>query len=195
MTNQLFFNFDDLKPGDEGEDTISLHVTNDSWACMDMNITQDVDVDCTDSEVTDDPNCLNPDNGELDEDLNFVFWTDDGNNVLETDENVFASGSASTVLNSKLILADSTANHIGGNIGDPLTASDTFHIGKAWCFGTLTQTPVTAGQGEDPTVNPGVTCDGSLMDNAAQTDKLMADITFRAEQHRNNLNFQCNPAD
>src|SRR3989344_5061697 len=30
-----FFNFRDLKPGDWGEDTISLHVNNnDSWLCV-----------------------------------------------------------------------------------------------------------------------------------------------------------------
>src|SRR3989344_7681832 len=33
----LFFNFDDLKPGDWGEDTISLHVDdNDSWLFADV---------------------------------------------------------------------------------------------------------------------------------------------------------------
>ena len=32
-----FFNFPDVKPGDSGEDTISLHVsTNDAYACLDL---------------------------------------------------------------------------------------------------------------------------------------------------------------
>ena len=36
-SNDLFFNFTDLKPGDEGEDTISIHVDdNDAWTCMEM---------------------------------------------------------------------------------------------------------------------------------------------------------------
>src|SRR3989344_4449633 len=34
LTSQLFFSFDDLKPGDYGEDTISMHVQNNAWACM-----------------------------------------------------------------------------------------------------------------------------------------------------------------
>src|SRR3989344_3164414 len=35
LTGQLFFDFHDLKPGDYGEDTISIHVDdNDAWACM-----------------------------------------------------------------------------------------------------------------------------------------------------------------
>ncbi|HYF13099.1 MAG TPA: TasA family protein, partial [Candidatus Paceibacterota bacterium] len=33
LTNQLFFSFADLKPGDIGEDTISIHAgSNDAWA-------------------------------------------------------------------------------------------------------------------------------------------------------------------
>src|SRR3989338_606240 len=40
----LFFNFNDLKPGDEGEDTISIHVdNNDAWACMAFDVTSDQD--------------------------------------------------------------------------------------------------------------------------------------------------------
>ena len=33
LTDQLFFDFEDLKPGDYGEDTISLHAENDAWVC------------------------------------------------------------------------------------------------------------------------------------------------------------------
>src|SRR5437762_1858903 len=40
LPGKLFFNFLDLKPGDVGEDTISLHVNNNNaWACMAINIT------------------------------------------------------------------------------------------------------------------------------------------------------------
>ena len=35
LIDQLFFNFSDLKPGDWGEDTVSIHVdNNDAWACV-----------------------------------------------------------------------------------------------------------------------------------------------------------------
>ena len=35
LAGKLFFNFTDVKPGDIGEDTISLHVnTNNAYACM-----------------------------------------------------------------------------------------------------------------------------------------------------------------
>ena len=40
LAGKLFFNFTDLKPGDVGEDTISLHVNNNNaWACMNVSLT------------------------------------------------------------------------------------------------------------------------------------------------------------
>src|SRR3989344_1588545 len=99
----LFFNFIDLKPGDIGEDTISLHVTNTpAWACVDVNITKNDDMDCTEPELTDDPTCAVDAglfDGELAQNLNFIFWNDDGDNVLENGENILTGGPASNVLN------------------------------------------------------------------------------------------------
>src|SRR3989344_7043000 len=46
-----FFNFSDLKPGDYGEDTISIHVNNnESWMCADVALTSNDDNDCTEPE-------------------------------------------------------------------------------------------------------------------------------------------------
>lgn len=78
-----FFNFTDLKPGDRGEDTISLHVyTNDAWGKLVVTPTSDLDVDCTEPEKeSSDPEC-NPSgvlgDGELQEALNFHVWLDQG---------------------------------------------------------------------------------------------------------------------
>lgn len=197
LTSQdLFFNFNDLKPGDEGEDTISVHVDdNDAWACMDMTLTRDDDVDCTEPEKLDDPSCNDPDgdlfDGELGGLLNFIFWTDDGDNVFETDEPVIASGSAKSVLDSNIVLADSATNNVGGNDGEPLEGGKTYNIGKAWCFGTLTPDPVLADTGVSPIVDSGVNCDGASINNASQTDSVMADISFRAVQSRHNPTFFC----
>lgn len=195
LTNQVFFAFRDLKPGDEGEDTISLHVTNDSWACMDLLVNNSADNGCGGSEVDDDPTCVNPpDQGELDDELNFMFWGDDGDNVLEEGEVPFLTGPASDVLNkAKITLADSHTNNLGIGTSGPMLASHHYFIGKAWCFGKLTEHPVAAGQGVSPAVDPGVLCDGSLVNNASQTDSLTGDISFRAEQARNNSGFLCNP--
>lgn len=195
LDHQLFFNFDDLKPGDEGEDTISLHVTNDSWACADLLVNNNADNGCGGSEVANDPHCADQgDPGELGNELNFMFWGDDGDNVLEDNERPFLSGPASTVLNkTNITLADSHTNNLGIGSSGPMNASNTYFIGKAWCFGKLTVNPVHAGQGISPAVDPGVLCDGKLVNNASQTDSLSGDISFRAEQARNNSGFLCNP--
>lgn len=192
LTDQLFFSFTDLKPGDVGEDTVSLHVTNNSWMCVDMKLTANDDVTCTPTELVDDPDCTasEPGTGELAQNLNFMFWSDDGDNVLEIGERVMTTGDASTVLNGvRLPLADKNGNNLTG-VSGPLLSTQTYFIGKAWCFGNMTADPVAPGA-NSPTVNPGVTCDGSLVQNGPQTDMMKADVSFYAEQARNNPDFVC----
>ncbi|MBU1102160.1 M73 family metallopeptidase [Patescibacteria group bacterium] len=196
LTNELFFNFSDLKPGDLGEDTVSLHVnSNDAWLCATIDITANNDVTCTEPERGDDPNCdaSGSFNGELARDLNFIFWADDGDNVLENNEEVIVQGPASQVLNGvTYALADSGHTNVWTRqSADPMDANDTKYIGKAWCFGTLTRGDVAQDQGSNPTINPGVTCNGASVNNAAQSDNLMGNITFYAEQARNNPGFVC----
>jgi predicted ribosomally synthesized peptide with SipW-like signal peptide len=184
----LFFNFTDLKPDDEGEDTISLHVENDAYACMTITKTADDDVTCTEPENSDDPNCEDPGEGlgELGGLLNFAFWNDDGDNVLETHETVFKEGTATTLFDGAIwTLADSLSNI--WNVTGPMLADQTYYVGKAWCFGDLTLNPVPSGEGENPTVDSGVLCDGATLDNASQTDMLLADIEFTAVQARHNV--------
>ena len=48
----LFFNFRDLKPGDWGEDTISLHVDNNpAWVCAEVTLTSDEENKITEPEM------------------------------------------------------------------------------------------------------------------------------------------------
>lgn len=198
LTGHLFFNFRDLKPGDLGEDTISLHVNNnDAWLCAAARVTDNSDQTCTEPELEDDLDCTNPGlgTGELADNINFAFWADDGDNVYETGENIFLQGPIDNV-NGKIALADSLTN-VWGPAGALPGGSDRY-IGKAWCFGNLT--PVGVNQdnsGKTGTNGPlargtGVTCSGaSDANNAAQTDRAMGDIQFYAEQSRNNNSFTC----
>lgn len=205
LANHHFFDFDDLKPSDWGEDTISLHVdTNDAWACYSVTLTADDDGTCTSPELVDDPTCVvnNPDqfDGELGSLVNFAFWLDDGDNVFENDEQVFADGPASAVLPSlQGALADSSGGLLGLG-GQPMDTNETYYIGKAWCFGTMTEQPITQDddgfQGAEGFNGPdvrgsGFTCDGDQINNAAQTDRLTADISFSAVQARNNSGYIC----
>lgn len=81
----MFFNLDDIKPGDEGENTISLHVfTNDAWGQFVISNVVDLDNDCTEPETeSSDPECSItptpiPGVGELASSLSFHAWIDQG---------------------------------------------------------------------------------------------------------------------
>jgi hypothetical protein len=193
-----FFDFTDLKPGDNGEDTISIHLSsNPAWMCVDLDITANADVDCTEPENEAEAQaCLadagvSLENGDLAKDLNFAFWWDDGDNVYEDDEVILTQGPATAVLGGVTwVLADSVT---GDKLPmDPTSEGEPHYIGKAWCYGELTMTPVADGSGGPTGPNgPGYTCDGSLVGNEGQTDLLTGDITFRAVQARHNERFIC----
>ena len=191
LTVERFFNFTDLKPGDWGEDTISLHVnSNPAYVCANIQITDNSDNGITEPEAeagdTGEP-------GDLAGQLNFIFWKDDGDNVLEQDEDVLTQGPASDVLNgTTYALADSENNLL--DEGPGLEANKDYYIGKAWCFGTLGTNPATPGNG-DPTQQSGVTCNGAGVGNISQTDRLMGDISFYAVQTRHNEGFVCSSVD
>lgn len=187
LTGEPFWNFDDVKPGDEGRDVFSLHVgTNDGWACMVIEKVENDDNTCTEPEsdpLVPDLQCNAPSLvdlnnsplGELGNYLNLFLWRDlNGNGIYEpVGETSLSSGLFGNGVS--LAIHDSTT----GN--GALVASTTEYIGAAWCAGVQT-------------VNPGtgvITCDGSTMGNEAQTDSLIADLTFYAEQQRNNLDFKC----
>ncbi len=193
---QKFWNFNDVKPGDEGENTISLHVdSNDAYACVDVDITKNDDVTCTDPEnEAEGVGICNTDgapnfDGELAQNLTFFAWSDwgvtpgfgddevgEGDNIWQANEpKLFSntSGPASDVLAGKTYtLADSVTGPLAGNT--------TSYIGLAWCAGTI-----------DASVPGTLTCNGATMVNDAQTDSLEANVAFRVVQARNNANFTC----
>ncbi len=194
LDGQLFFNFSDLKPGDVGEDTISLHVdNNDAWACMNVNITATPENDITEPESEVDDQGVE---GELQDELYFAFWADDGDNVYEVGEEIFAEGTAADLFDGvNMVLADSTDN-VWGQEGPLQGGGDTepyvYYVGKVWCYGNLTETPVAQGDDTSPLVRgTGFACDGAPVTNVSQTDGITADVTFYAEQSRNNPNFKC----
>lgn len=171
---QTFFNFSDLKPGDYGENTISLHVDdNNAYGCAYISIDDDEN-GLTDPEIKAGDN--SPVLGELSSDINFFAWDDtNGDNIWEDGESpLFADpffGPASDVFPNGVF---------------PLGALDTentAYIGLQWCFGNM----------EIDLPNNDIIChpDGQDMDNQAQTDKLKADILFYVEQARHNDDFVC----
>ena len=74
-----FFNYEDLKPGDYGENTISLHVySNDAWGRFVVDVTEDIENGCTEPEIGAEPLCTDEVDGELRETLLFTAWLDEG---------------------------------------------------------------------------------------------------------------------
>ncbi|MFZ2521882.1 MAG: SipW-dependent-type signal peptide-containing protein [Minisyncoccia bacterium] len=195
LTVEKFFDFIDLKPGDMGEDTISLHVdNNDSYLCADITLTSNNENTLVEPEMEDGD--VSSTTGELAQQVNFLWWPDDGDNVLEVGETVLPGGplgAAGVGATTTVTLADSVFN-IWTGVGGPVPGASTRYIGKAWCFGAITPAPLAQDNAttSGPLVRgPGLTCDGSQADNTAQTDSLTADIAFRAVQSRNNGDFQC----
>lgn len=191
LTNQLFFNFLDLKPGDRGEDTISLHVNNnDAWACMNINLTATLENGQTEPEAKQDPTA-GANEGELQNELYFAFWADDGDNVYEEGEVIFKEGLASEIFDGQSwTLSDSQENVWLEDGTAPLTGEETYFIAKYWCYGELTPTPVPAGD-KNPLEDTGFTCNGQPVTNVSQTDGIEADVSFYAVQSRNNSGFTC----
>lgn len=186
---KFFFNFVDLKPGDIGEDTISLIVdNNNAYACMALDVTATPENNRNEAEIDVPDNT--PADGELQDFLRFTFWNDDGDNVFEVGETPLPG------------LTDTPASSLNGQwqaVGNgALTGATTYYVGKAWCFGAMvpngtpnnaSTNPVVRGttgftcSGADPVVGPG--------HNIAQTDGVAMDVAFYAVQARNNGQFSC----
>lgn len=196
LLGKYFFKFADLKPGDVGEDTISLHVENNpAWACMDLTVTATPENNPQTTPESKVDTTVGDNEGELQNELNFVFWKDDGDNVLEKDEerSVFWQDSIQGISDSAVLaLADSQGGVLEN--GAPLLPGETYFIGKAWCQGILGLDPLPQDNYSGPLdQGTGITCDGSQIGNASQTDGVVADVQFSVEQSRHNDGFLCNP--
>lgn len=186
-TNQ-FFNISDLKPGDQGENTISLHVdNNDAYACADVRITSNAENSVLQPEIAvgDSTTTVGNFDGELAQNVNFFAWADNG--VTSTDgqigkgDNVWQVGEPALFTNGVGPASDVLGgkSYMLAGPGNALPSGSTSYIGLAWCAGSMTA------------VNGVITCNGAAMGNITQTDSMTADVTFRVEQARNNPNFTC----
>ena len=172
-----FFNFTDIKPGDQGENTVSLHVdNNDAYSCLMIHNVKNNENDLTQPEKDASDTSNDPNGGELDKYLHFFAWADDGDNIWEAGEQPLFDpqiGSGKDLLAGKVYPLNTGT--------DPLLAGTTRYIGLSWCVGTMTVDPS----------DHSIKCEGDSVGNDAQTDSFTADLTFYVEQARNNNNFVC----
>lgn len=201
LLGEKFFYFQDLKPGDWGENTISLHVLdNDAWGRIRLNDVVDDDNTCNDPESEEELDCLPGHDGELDNYLRALVWLDqgqtpgfqgendprEGDNIwqreheplIEKDITDDFSYDLDQILSQAYVAAfngganPDTLNLAGLYADGRMRGSITYYLGVGWCFG-------------DYNLGTGF-CDGSSVGNDAQTDLLAGDLIFEVVQHRNN---------
>ena len=195
--SDTFFALSDIKPGDTGENTISLHVfNNDAWGRLVIENVQNLENGCTEPEDDVDGNCGNPGSGEGELQSNIVFsiWLDQGVTPGFQDQdqgqgdNVFQEG-------DELVLVTSGPLDEGG---------ETLNIWEGLAAAYVANSCAGSGKLDDiATTCPGLGPDGQVIGsftyyfgldwelpedvgNEVQSDSLSADMTFEAEQYRNN---------
>lgn len=203
---QKFFNFTDLKPGDHGEDTISLHVyDNDAWGRFVMTNTVDSESGCTEPELKAEPNCTPNGTGQLGTALDLNVWLDqgaipgfqnttttpdadptEGDNIHQENEPmVNITGTTSTP-------PDAVTYDLWGALANAYSASDCLdtstyaidgHDGYGKCQGLAKDGRMVG----DTNYNFGVEWNlPASTGNEVQSDQLESDFSFDVVQHRNN---------
>ena len=209
-----FFYFTDLKPGDSGEDTISLHVyENDAWGQFIIDGIIDQDNTCTGPEIKVEDEtgtiCVDPNgDGEIDNYLTFTGWLDQGTTPgfqcgepglvdpcidPEEGDNIYQPEEGPYFWDHELI----------SNLG-PFELSEVFGAAyEVYCVDAAGVPLYDPSGDNDYGYCHGFADDGRMVksttyyfglewdfpletDNDAQTDEYTADMTFEVEQHRNN---------
>jgi len=177
---ERFFNFRDIKPGDFGEGTVSLHLKNqDAWACMIVKPKMNDDRRSSEPELQLDEkdNRRNKWDGELAQNLDFRIWADickkdgakTGDNVFQPNCDQLLYEGTAPLDDLKISLADWKNGNVFTDNKQPLKKNKEYFIGMDWQF------PASVG-------------------NEAQTDTYQVDIEFEAVQKNGNEKFECFPA-
>jgi predicted ribosomally synthesized peptide with SipW-like signal peptide/uncharacterized repeat protein (TIGR01451 family) len=158
LTDEKFFDWDDVKPGDHGEATISIHVfDNDAWLWLHLADVHNDDNGLTEPEMnhpTDGDLTGGPGEGELAENMWVMIWCDDGDNIWEDGEEIWHEGWMSEIIGLY------ECCWLGPFY---VEACEDYYIGWSWRI-------------------------PSFVGNVIQSDSLDFDLEFRADQHRNNPN-------
>ncbi|TSC68581.1 MAG: hypothetical protein G01um101456_576 [Parcubacteria group bacterium Gr01-1014_56] len=172
-----YFNFDDIKPGDWGENTISLHAKKAPiWVCLTFFnlLNGENGVNEPESHVDNTPAV-----GELTGVMEFFAWRDDGDNIFEIGEKpIFGTTTqaANLVLNGKTYPIADYKN------GPAIPKDSIKYFGVYWCAGNLVVNVATAT----------ITCNGSGVGNVAQTDTMKVDVKLTAVSAYDEPKFMCN---
>ncbi len=173
--DEKFFDFDDIKPGHEGTNVISVHVyENDAWMCLVIDNKVDNGNGLIEPEIEAGDTSDGPGEGELSENITLFVWRDNnGDGVYQPGTETEIDRGSFSELNNLSVYDSGTE--------DLLPACETKYVGIAWCAGTIN---VNENTGD-------ITCNAAGMGNDCQSDSLSTDITFYAEQYISNPDFIC----
>lgn len=170
-----FFNFTDIKPGDTGEHTISIHVEeNPAYVCLDFTNLVDAENGVNEPESWVD---VTP-GGDLSRAIEFFAWRDDGDNVFEVGERPLFGTSSQAAIN---VLNNTTYPLADAATDEVFEEGETYYVGVSWCAGDLTVDLNTAA----------VSCDPLAMGNSYQTDGLSVDVSLRAVEATSFTDYRC----
>ena len=199
LTNEKFFFFDDVKPGDRGENTISLHVyDNDAWGKLVISAVQDLENTCEEPEEdVEGALCTTPD-GELRENLSFWVWVDQGN----VDGFQCSTAGSGTPGVAKCALDPLEGDNVWQDTNEPLiiTPGDIDALGETWNIweGLQAAWVFNGSQNTDGIVQDGRMVGSityyfgvgwdlpSSVGNEVQSDSFSGDMTINVTQYRNN---------
>lgn len=200
-----FFHFSDIRFGDKGEDTISLHVyDNDSWGRLVVDEVADKENTCTEPEYDDEEDCDDDKYGELRKNTKFTFWLDMGE----------VPGFQNTHRNEDEPFYDKTEGDNIWNKGEPIIFEDkmidmdgeVIDFRDSLVESYLDDCSNTEVDGDnDHNICHGLAEDGRLVretvyyfgmswelpekkSNEIQSDEFSFDMTLEVEQHRHNNN-------
>jgi len=122
------FNLQDVKPGDSGEMTVSLHICdNPAWVEMSGTLLSDDENSVTEPEAGDDPNNTTPQpnaeisgDGELAESMNVTVWYD------EDCDNVYEPTGTGEQQELEVALVSDVSGSMSQEIGDLQSAAKDF---------------------------------------------------------------------
>ena len=181
--NRAIFSVTDMKPGDDGEETISLHVDNDACGFVKFDLTSDSDNSCTEPEAVEEgAGCpLNTPEGVLNENVVWNIWSDMGNIPGWQCSDGEGNPIQPCVGFSEADPAEGD-NLLNGTYDRPLI-SGTLTGDKEYAFGEMPASSVLY-YGFAWSLPGTVT-------NIAQSDSFVADMILRAEQKRNQYPQGC----
>ena len=170
LNSERFFDFTDIKPGDNGRNGISLHVyDNPAYACLIAHDGEDDENTVFETEGDDDDTA-----GELQDYITVFTWVDE-------DQDGLYDPSDEAALDTTTLGELGSIAALDSNNDSFLSPTTTEYIGLAWCAGTIDV--------DDSTGD--ISCDGSTMLDDAQSDRFTASLTAFAEQIRHNDTFSC----